>query len=186
MLLLLVTLALLSLVVGTVRTTPLKQRADIPASRSPARPSIMPRRTTSPTPSPPAPSPSSTLEVLTQGKDATIATVAQALHSRNPELLRPLLLAEVTLEPQQVGGARQVLMREEAIGWLEDRWGAEPHVVDTQYVAHFALLRINTDGWAPVGPLQRGSITFNLYRFDDRGIQDAFHGQWQISAIVYE
>ncbi len=64
--------------------------------------------------------------------------------------------------------------------------GAPNRTSWTQYVSHFTLLRINTAGWARVAPLPRGTITFNLYRFDEGGTQDAFHGQWRISAIVYE
>ncbi len=183
---LLAALALLILVVGTARTPSSKQRVDVPAPRSAVQPSITPSRIPSLTPTPTAPAPSHTLALLTEGKDAAVATVVQALQSRNLGLLRPLLLDEVTLTAQQPGGASSVLRREEALRWLDDRWGAQPHVVNTQYVAHFTLLRINTASWARVAPLPRGTITFNLYRFDEGGTQDAFHGQWRISAIVYE
>ena len=183
---LLAALALFTLVVGLARTTTSKPRTDSPPTRSPAQPSITPSPPPSPAPPPTPSAPSHTLALLTEGKDAAVATVAQALRSRNRGLLRPLLLDKVTLTAQRPGGGSSTLNREEAIRRLGDYWGAHPRVVDTQYVAHFALLRINTDGWARVEPLPRGNITFNLYRFDAGGTQDAFHGQWQISAIVSE
>jgi hypothetical protein len=115
-----------------------------------------------------------------------LASVGRALQADDASMLVPLLLDEVLLAREPGTASGELIGRDNAIAWLKARWGNQREVVSNEYIEHFALLEITTQGWAKVAPLDNGRIIFHLHRYDAQGRGDALDGQWRIDAILYQ
>ena len=151
----------------------------VPAT--PALTIIMP--TLQPTPAPTVtPPPLSTPQPV----EGVLDTVRRALRVDDTSMLTPLLLDEVLLarEPDVVSG--ELIGRDKAIEWLKARWNSPHEVVGSEYIEHFVLLGIKTQGWQVVAPAKTGNLLFHLHRYDAQGRGDALDGRWRIDAILYQ
>ncbi len=113
--------------------------------------------------------------------DSAVALLQRALQANDPAGLRTLLGNEILLDDA-------LIARDPAWQWLAARWGladTSRRVVETHYVEHFDLVEVQTTGWAAVTPLQHGTITFHLHRYNAAGRGDPLTGKWRIDAIFY-
>ena len=118
--------------------------------------------------------------------EAAVETVTRALQSNDATVLAPLLLDQVLLARGPDGSIGGMIKSEDAIAWLTARWGKQRSVTAREYVEHFVMLEITTQGWANVAPLEQGRIIFHLHRYNAHEQEDALNGQWRIDAILYQ
>jgi hypothetical protein len=136
-----------------------------------------------PTPVPTAtPLPLSTPQPI----EAAVETVTRALQSNDATALAPLFGDQILVAEGPDGNIGGLVQRDDAIAWLTTRWGQQRAVESNEYIEHFVLLEITTQGWAKVAPLDNGRIIFHLHRYDAQGRGDALNGQWRIDAILYQ
>ncbi len=115
-----------------------------------------------------------------------IDAVTRALQGRSAQSLSDLLLNQVLLAQGPNGYQGQTVAREEAVQWLNARWGRQRLVVSTDYVEHVVLLEVKTSGWVRLAPVQSGVIVFNLHRYSGQAQADPLRGSWRIDAILYQ
>ena len=137
------------------------------------------RPTSAPTAAPPPPS---TAQPIANALDA----VTRALKADDAAVLAPLLLDQVLLAHGPDGNSGGLVKRDDAIAWLTARWSQQRAVTSHDYIEHFVLLEITTQGWANIAPLDNSRIIFHLHRYDAQGQGDALKGQWRIDAILYQ
>ncbi len=135
----------------------------------------------------PAASPVATLPPGTpQPIDAALDAVTHAMAADDATPLTSLLLEQVLLARGPAGDGGVLVTRAEASTWLQARWGKQRSIVSHDYVEHFEMLEITSQGWANLAPLEQGRIIFHLHRYNARGQGDTLNGQWRIDAILYQ
>jgi hypothetical protein len=70
--------------------------------------------------------------------------------------------------------------------WLNAHWGGRHTVVSKQFVEHFVGIKLVTDGWARIAPVQNGVVELHLHRFNAQGQGDALGGRWRVDTILYD
>ena len=118
--------------------------------------------------------------------DAALDAVTRALSANDASKLTSLLLDKVLLAQGPDGNAGELVTRAAASAWLKARWGAQRSIASHDYIEHFVMLEITTQGWANLAPLEQGRINFHLHRYNAQGQGDALNGQWRIDAILYQ
>ncbi len=118
--------------------------------------------------------------------DAALDAVTHALAADDAAPLTSLLLDQVLLALGPDGNVGGLVTRTEASAWLQARWGKQRSVSAHDYVEHFVMLEITTQGWVNLAPLEQGRINFHLHRYNAQGQGDALNGQWRIDAILYQ
>jgi len=135
----------------------------------------------------PSASPVATLPLGTpQPIDAALDAVTHALAADNAAPLTSLLLDQVLLARGPDGNVGELVTRAEASTWLQSRWGKQRRVATHDYVEHFVMLEITSQGWVNLAPLEQGRISFHMHRYNGQGQEDALNGQWRIDAILYQ
>ncbi|HET7375783.1 MAG TPA: hypothetical protein VFK30_03685, partial [Anaerolineae bacterium] len=76
--------------------------------------------------------------------------------------------------------------RETAHKWLNQRWTAQLSIVSNNYVEHFVMIEIVTQGWSAITPMRTDRLTFHLHRYNAQGLGDSLNGLWRIDAILYQ
>ncbi len=132
-------------------------------------------------------SPVTTLPSSTpQPTDDALDAITRALSANNESRLTSLLLDQVLLAQAPAGNVGALVTRAGASAWLKARWGEQRSVTAHDYIEHFVMLEITTQGWADLAPLEHGRIIFHLHRYNAQGQGDALNGQWRIDAILYQ
>ncbi len=117
---------------------------------------------------------------------AAIDALTKALKEKDAVNLDLLLADEVLMTSNANGEGGAVLFRADAARWLSQHWGTKRTLVKTQYVDHFVLLIVDTKDWAADTPLKKGTITFQLHRYNTQGQGDPLQGFWEIDTIIYQ
>ena len=118
--------------------------------------------------------------------DAALDAVTHALAADDAAPLTSLLLDQVLLARGPDGNVGELVTRAEASAWLQARWGKQRSVEAHDYVEHFELLEITSQGWVNLAPLEQGRIRFHLHRYTAQEQGDALSGQWRIDAILFQ
>ncbi len=118
--------------------------------------------------------------------DAATQAVRSALQAKDASGLANLLIDSIFLAQGPNGDVGDTLSREDAIKWLNTRWGANRQVIASDFVEHTVMLEIDTSGWARVAPLQTGNVIFHLHRYNAQGQSDGLLGDWRIDTIIYQ
>ncbi len=112
--------------------------------------------------------------------------MTRALQRKDASELSALLIDGVFLAKGPNGEVGDTISRDDAVKWLDARWGASRQVISSDYVEHTVMLEIDTSGWARVAPMQNGRISFRLHRYNAQGQEDGLAGDWRIDTIIYE
>ena len=150
-----------------------------PAAPMSARTATPIRSTVSPIASP---KPRSTPQSI----ESAIAQVTRAFQADDATSLQALLLDQVYLAQGPDAGIGSLIGRETVLKWLNRRWAAQLSIVSNNYVEHFVMIEIVTQGWSAVAPMQTDRLTFHLHRYNAQGLGDALNGLWRIDAILYQ
>lgn len=118
--------------------------------------------------------------------ESAVAQVTRDLQADDAASLQALLLDQVYLAVEPDTGIGSLIERETALKWLNQRWGAQLSIVSNNYVEHFVMIEIVTQGWSAITPMQTDRLTFHLHRYNAQGLGDALNGLWRIDAILYQ
>ncbi len=109
-----------------------------------------------------------------------------ALESKDATALQLLFNDQILLAQGPESNIGGLIGQAEAIAWLNERWGSHRSIESNNYVEHFVMLEVDTQGWSIIAPMQIDRLVFHLHRYDANGRGDALNGAWRIDTILYQ
>src|SRR5262249_8839327 len=94
--------------------------------------------------------------------------------------LEGLLLDHVSFSTTQGGS---IMDAGQTASWLRDRAGPGIKVTDVDRGGQGLLVQVQTESWPHKDPIQEGTVTFSLRRYDANGRPDDESGTWKIDVI---
>jgi hypothetical protein len=169
---------------GAAATLTRSLRTPIPTTVESASPA------SAPSPSPPRIAIAASPSAAPEGGDASDAEIAeirarmeQVTSSEALSGLESLLLDHVSVSTTQGGS---VMEAAQIASWLRERAGPGIKVTTVDRGGQTLLVQVRTDSWPHKDPIQQGTVTFSLRRYDDNGRPDDESGTWKIDVIDAE
>jgi hypothetical protein len=97
--------------------------------------------------------------------------------------LEDLLLDHVSVSTPQGGS---VMDAGQTASWLRDRAGPSIKVTSADRGGQTLQIQVRSEGWPRKDPLQQGTVTFSLRRYDANGRPDDEAGTWKIDVVEVE